>query len=256
MKNRELSIGIFVFVALILLAAMIIGFRDSQYIGKQYHISAVFNYVTGVVVGAPVRYAGVDVGRVAKADVYETEDGETKVRLTLAINYEVKIKNDSPALISSLGIIGEKYVEISPGTKGAPKIEAGGELVGVDPIAIETVMANAQRAMKKLEDAFTAVNNILTEDTQKNVQAAVVNFKNFSGDMDALTKKIEVVVDKINKGEGTLGKLIYAQDLHDELLALIKGIREHGIFYKSKDTADVIKKEGTASSKQSFGTRK
>lgn len=254
MRRTEFAIGVFVFVGIVLLAIMIIGFGKYQYLGKQYVIYSVFNYVSGVVEGAPVRYAGVDVGKVTKAQVYETDEGLTKVRLSLSINEEYKIKTDSEAVINSLGIIGEKYVELFPGSAHAPALKPHEEIQGVDPVALEAVMSNAQRVLKKLEIALTSVNDVLTTETKQDIRATIVNFKNFGSDVDRLTKKISLIVNKINTGSGTIGKLIYAQELHDELLALIKGIKEHGIFYKAKDETKEVKK---AEKKQSgFGPRK
>lgn len=255
MKKRiELSIGIFVFVGLILLGIMIIGFGDYEYMGRRYVIYAVFNYISGVVEGAPVRYAGVDVGKVLEAIIFETVDGHTKVRLGLGINEGVKVKRDSEAVINSLGIIGEKYVELFPGSPGAVAVEPEGEIQGVDPIALESVMAKAQSVLVKLEDALSSVNNVLTAETQQDIKATIVNFKKFGRDIDRLTKKTELIINKINKGEGTIGRLIYAQELHDELLALIKGIREHGVFYKAKDERKELKKAETG--QKGFGPRK
>lgn len=254
MKKTELAIGTFVFTALVLLAVMIISFGKYQYLGNRYIIYAVFNFVSGVVEGAPVRYAGVDVGKVVKARVFENDEGFTKVKLSLQIDEKIKIKKDTEAVINSLGIIGEKYVELFPGSPNAPVLKANEELVGVDPVALESVMANAQKVLKKLEGALGAVNDILTDETKKDIKAAIVNFKNFGRDIDRLTKKIGIIVNKINTGQGTIGKLIYAQELHDELLALIKGIREHGIFYKAKTQTKEVKK--VEKMEKSFGPRK
>lgn len=252
-RHIEFSIGIFVFIGLVLLGIMIIGFGNYQYAGRQYIIYAVFNYISGLVEGAPVRYAGVDVGKVLKPVIFETEEGHTRVRLGLGISEGVKIKNDSTAIINSLGIIGEKYVEIFPGSPSAPALKPGEEIQGIDPVALETLMAKAQVILTKLEDALSGVNNVLTINTQKDIKITISNFKKFSRDINRLTKKTELIINKINKGEGTVGKLIYAQELHDELLALIKGIKEHGIFYKAKDARKELKK---AEEKKQFGARK
>jgi phospholipid/cholesterol/gamma-HCH transport system substrate-binding protein len=258
MKKTEYAIGIFVFVGLILLGTMIIAFGNYQYKGRQYVIYAVFNYVSGVVVGAPVRYAGVDCGKVTKADVFEADNGATKVRLTLSIDEKIKIKKDSEGVINSLGIIGEKYVEIFPGTPEAPMIKPQEEIIGIDPVAIESVMAKAQEVLSRLEEALSSVNDVLSSETKQDIKATIVNFKNFGADIDSVTKKAEQIINKINTGEGTFGKLIYAQDLHDELLALIKGIKENGIFYKSKSVAKDVKSGMVVSEpkQKSFGPRK
>lgn len=255
MKRRiELILGIFVFIGLVLLGIMIVGFGDYQYAGKQYQIYAVFNYISGVVEGAPIRYAGVDVGKVMKAKLFETPEGNTKVKLGLGINEGVNIKKGSEAVINSLGIIGEKYVEIFPGAGVAEVLQSGDEIIGIDPVALENVMSRAQRVLGRLEDALGAVNNILTDKTREDIETTIVNFKNFSFNMERLTNKAEQIIDKINTEEGTVGQLIYAQELYDELLALIKGIREHGIFYKAKSARKELQKGVIR--KQQFGPRK
>lgn len=233
-RKMEISVGFFVLVAFILLGVMIVGFSNSKYIGDKYVVNAIFNYVSGVVQGAPVRYAGVDVGSVLEIVLFEDPQGFTKVRLQLGIQEGVGIKKDSMALVNSLGIIGEKYIEILPGTPEAGILNPNDEVQGVDPVALEMVMSKANDALGHLKSSLKAINNILSEETQENVKTTIRNFKDAGANVDRLAKKIELVVDKINKGDGTVGKLIYAQELHDELLALIKGLREHGLFYKDK----------------------
>lgn len=251
-KRIEVYIGIFVLIALILLGIMIISFGQYEYLGKQYVIHAVFNFISGVVEGAPVRYAGVDVGKVIKADLFEADNGNTQVRLTLRIKEGVRIKNDSEAVINSLGIIGEKYVELFPGSPGAPVLKEDEELYGVDPVALEMVMAQAYKVLSGLEGTLSSVNEVLTQETKTDIKDTITNFKKFGRDVDRLTKKIEIIINKINTGEGTIGKLVYAQELHDELLALIKGIKKHGIFYKAKDQRKEVHK---ARQKQKIGKR-
>ncbi len=257
MKKRiELILGIFVFIGLAILVIMIIGLGDYQYAGKKYEIYAVFNYISGVVEGAPVRYAGVDVGKVMKAKLFETPEGNVKIRLGLGINEGVSIRKDSEAVINSLGIIGEKYVEIFPGADNTGALPSGGEIAGIDPVALENVMSRVQEVMGRLEAALGSVNKILSDDTQKDIKTTIVNFRNFGANMDRLTNKAEQIIDKINTTEGTVGQLIYAQELYDELLALIKGIRENGIFYKAKKSQSKLPQEKEVTRKQQFGPRR
>jgi hypothetical protein len=109
-----------------------------------------------------------------------------------------------------------------------------------------------------LDKALVSVNDVLSAETKQDIKSTITNFKNFGLDIDNVTKKAEQIINKINSGEGTVGKLIYAQELHDELLALIKGIKEHGIFYKAKGELKGTKKmEAEVESKQKgFGPRK
>lgn len=252
-RQIELYIGAFVFVGLILLGTMIVSFRNQKYLGDQYNVYAVFNFISGVVEGAPVRYAGVDIGQVQKISLFEDSEERTKVRLSLGVKEGVNIKKDSQAVVNSLGIIGEKYIEIFPGGPDAGVLNPNDEIVGIDPIALENVMAKAQSVLKELESALASVNHVLTADTKQEIKELISNFKNAGGDIGRLSEKVEAAVDKINTGQGTIGQLIYAQTLHDELLALIEGLREHGLFYKAKKKD--VPKEG-ADTKKGFTKRR
>lgn len=87
-----------------------------------YQVTAVFTNVSGLTVGAPVEIAGVPVGEVSDLVLEETE-----AKVTLQIRNEVKLRDDDIALIRTKGIIGDRYLKISPG--GAEEfIPQGGQI--------------------------------------------------------------------------------------------------------------------------------
>jgi phospholipid/cholesterol/gamma-HCH transport system substrate-binding protein len=110
--NQELIVGIF----------LIAGFLGFVYISLQlgelpflslrnhYHVSAVFNDVSGLKDGASVELAGVSIGRVQKIGL-----SNDRAELILQIHENVRISDDSIASIKTSGIIGDKYVRITPG---------------------------------------------------------------------------------------------------------------------------------------------
>lgn len=113
-ETRNLKMGLSV-LSIILLAFFAILFsRDEishQGSGKYYPLYARFNRTDGLLVGDLVRLAGMDIGRVVDAKL----DKSFKAVLTLEINDEVKLPEDSSAAIVSSGIMGAKYIEIEPG---------------------------------------------------------------------------------------------------------------------------------------------
>ncbi len=76
-----------------------------------YHINATFGRTDGLLVGDKVRMAGVDIGRVSKAEL----DNHFNAVLTLEIKDGILIPDDSSASIVSSGLMGNKYIEIEPG---------------------------------------------------------------------------------------------------------------------------------------------
>ncbi len=107
----ETAVGIFIIVGLLCLAYISVKLGDVELFGtKQYAVKARFTNISGLKEGSEVEIAGVTVGKVAKINL----DSDLAV-VELLINPDVKIQDDSIASIRTQGIIGDKYVKISPG---------------------------------------------------------------------------------------------------------------------------------------------
>lgn len=107
----ETAVGIFIIVGLLCLAYISVKLGDIQLFGtKQYVVKARFTNISGLKEGSEVAIAGVNVGKVSKIHL----DSDLAV-VELLINPDVKIQEDSIASIRTQGIIGDKYVKISPG---------------------------------------------------------------------------------------------------------------------------------------------
>ncbi len=119
----ELIVGVFVLVGIACLAYLSIKLGKLEVIGSGvYEVEAVFNSISGVKPGAAVEIAGVEVGRVAKVGL----NGD-RALVTLTVHDDVTLYDDTIATIKTRGIIGEKYVSLSPGGAG-DKLTAGGKI--------------------------------------------------------------------------------------------------------------------------------
>jgi len=107
----ELGVGIFVLIGLTCLGYLAVHLGKMEVFGQGYQVSARFDNISGLKTGAAVEVAGVDVGRVESIQV--TPDNRAKI--TLSINPDVVLKEDAIASIRTKGIIGDKYVKLSPG---------------------------------------------------------------------------------------------------------------------------------------------
>ena len=112
----ELVVGIFVLIGIACLAYLSIKLGKLELIGGDvYEVEAQFNTATGLKPGASIEIAGVEVGRVK--DITLKDD---RAAVLLAVNRSVKLYSDTIASIKTRGIIGEKFMALSPGGGGEP----------------------------------------------------------------------------------------------------------------------------------------
>ena len=107
----ELSVGIFVLIGLACLTYLAVHLGRMEVFGKGYQVSASFDNISGLKTGAAVEVAGVEVGRVESIQV----TSENRAKLTLSIDPDIILKEDAIASIRTKGIIGDKYIKLSPG---------------------------------------------------------------------------------------------------------------------------------------------
>lgn len=112
----ELIVGVFVLVGIVCLGYLSIKLGKLELIGGDvYEVDALFNSATGLKAGATVEVAGVEVGRVKTIRLKED-----RAMVSLVVQTGTKLYSDTIASIKTRGIIGEKYLALSPGGGGDP----------------------------------------------------------------------------------------------------------------------------------------
>jgi len=197
-SKSELKVGIFVFIGLVILVIFILLIGDFKTWSSRYRINFIFNFANGVKIGAPVRYAGVDVGEISGIKlIFVPQEERSKVQIIGWVKNGVVIPTDSTVWVNTLGLLGEKYIEVMPGKDYSLCLKEGGTLVGTDPIPMQEVGQLA----KSIGDA------------------------------------IDATLVKIKNGEGTVGKLISSDEIYNQLEALVTDIRKNPwkLFIKTKE---------------------
>ncbi|HWI69663.1 MAG TPA: outer membrane lipid asymmetry maintenance protein MlaD [Nitrospiraceae bacterium] len=112
----EMVVGVFVFIGLVCLGYLSIKLGKLELVGGSvYEVEAQFNSASGLKPGSTVEIAGVEVGRVRGITLIED-----RAKVKLAVNNTVKLYTDTIASIKTRGIIGEKFLALSPGGGGDP----------------------------------------------------------------------------------------------------------------------------------------
>jgi ABC-type transport system involved in resistance to organic solvents, periplasmic component len=195
LKVFELKVGVFIMIGIAILFIIVFSIGDINLVKKGYRINVDFNFVDGIGSSAPVRVSGVGVGQIEGLKLYYDEkEKKTKAQLNAWVREGVNIEEDAVATISTLGFMGEKYMEIAPGTPGKKFLKNGDLLVGKDPISMAKVFEN----LSELAESAKSV-----------------------------TDSVNVIVDRLKNGEGTIGKLLTKDKIHQDLEAFVEDIKNN-----------------------------
>ena len=218
-SKLELKVGMFVFAGLVVLLIFVLYIGDFQNSLSTYRVNFTFNFINGVKLGSPVRFAGVDVGEVKAINfIFPVKGEKPKVRMVGTITRNIKIPLDSTVWVNTLGILGEKYIEIMPGKDFENVAKDGETMVGNDPFAMQEFGEMAKSVVTKLDATLTGINGV-------------------ADSVKALTLNLDDGVTRIKNGEGTVGKLMYSDELYNELEALVVDLKSHPwkLFWKGKE---------------------
>lgn len=119
----EMVVGVFVLVGLLCLAYLSVKLGKLELVsGDVYEVEAQFNSASGIKPGSTIEIAGVEVGRVRGITLIED-----RAKVTLAVNNSIKLYTDTIASIKTRGIIGEKFMALTPGG-GGDRLKPGGTI--------------------------------------------------------------------------------------------------------------------------------
>ncbi len=112
--SLELAVGVFVLAGLACLAYLAVHLGKMEFFGQGYRVAADFSNISGLKPGATVEVAGVEVGRVESITLTSGDRAKLMLRLVPGL----KVYDDAIASIRTKGIIGDKFVKLSPGNSG------------------------------------------------------------------------------------------------------------------------------------------
>ncbi len=238
--SSEAKVGLFVLAGLIILGYM--SFRVGEYgfgLKKGYRIDVVFDNVAGLERDASVQIAGVEMGRVESIRLIDS-----KAHVTMQILPDVKLARDVKAVIRTHGILGEKYIEIIPGKMREICLKEGEQITRVvdqadidrllnqigsiaDDIKVVTTslsmvlggeegeesLRSIVRNMKDLTDNL----NMVVKQNDEKFSQMIASLKDASVEMEKTFSSLSEITKGINRGEGTVGRLVKDETVVDSL---------------------------------------
>jgi phospholipid/cholesterol/gamma-HCH transport system substrate-binding protein len=240
----KFRVGLFVLLALLtfLGAVYALGAR-ARLFEARYTIHADFTEVGGLVEGATVRLAGVQIGRVSAVNLPPHPGGKVRVDLTIARRFSDRIRKNSVARIETQGLLGDRIVEITVGDASAPPVLAGEVLASRDPADFGRIMAAGAETAKNV----AALADVLRETADQ------INKSKMIESAASTVNKLGRVVDQVEQGRGWAHTLVYEEPVAlkrlNELIASTQTVIER--VEKGQGAAGVlVSPEGTASAKR------
>jgi phospholipid/cholesterol/gamma-HCH transport system substrate-binding protein len=198
----QLRIGGFVLVSLAVFLAIIylLGAR-ARYFERKYELVAEFTEVGGLIEGATVRLAGVQIGRVTDVTLSPKAGTKVKVTMTVARRFHDRIRRDSEARIATQGLLGDKIVEITSGSPDAPPLAPGEPLTSREAFEMGRMLAEGAGTL-------AAVNELVAT-----LRAAVDRLDKSGAveDLGAAARSARRITNEVEKGRGWLHVLIYEE---------------------------------------------
>ncbi len=183
----ELRVGILVIASFFILALAIfyIG-GDTNIFGPKYTLTAYFSSANGLTKGAEVTLEGVTVGNVDEVRISKDTDPARAVEADLRLDAAVQslIRSDSVVAVQTAGLLGDRYVDITRGSSAGQVVNDGGTLQGMEAGDIKQII--------------TGTND-------------------FIANLEVLSDQVKKMAERVDRGEGTLGKVLTDSSMYDNL---------------------------------------
>ncbi len=187
-KWADVRVGLIAFLALFFLIAgvTLAGGDKGLLFGKPYAMKALMKDVGGLKKGAGVTMGGMTIGKVSDIGFAQSEEDLIEAVLLINAKHRNRVKEDSLPSVKTQGMLGDRYVEISMGSKDAATLAEGDPLVGAGASDFDAALRQTTTVLNETEKLLLAV----------------------------------------NQKEGTLGKIFYDEKLYNTLTEVSDALKE------------------------------
>lgn len=248
--KKEIRVGAMIALGLLIIfsAFFIIGGKEGIF-SKRYRLYARFDNIEGLNIGAPVRLGGWKVGNVD--DIRFTDDAKGEaiiVTMSIKSSSFIRIREDSKARLGSMGLLGDRTIDISLGSPNEKPIAPGQYVQTIQGDIIKTVEEiadNANKISKKINEGQGSLAQIINDprlytnldsllmiwaDLSQKINegqgnlAAIVNDSTLYQNFTAFLAKSNEFIAEVNAGGGSLGKLVRDDALYNHTDSLISAL--------------------------------
>ncbi|MSP57017.1 MAG: MCE family protein [Myxococcales bacterium] len=239
---QEIKVGIFVVVFMVLIAAgvFVLG-GASKMFAQEYKLHTTFLDVKGLKTGAVVRLAGIDIGEVSNVQFSSDQGTKTiEVELTIRSEYQPRLRADSSANISQIGVLGDMYISLSVGSPEKEMLAGDATISSVESVdylsyanKATSIVENASSISKKLDlmlgsdeaaagagvaNSLSHIEALLAEAKEGNGilhiliydKSAGAKVKDILAHVDGIVTDVHALTTEMRTGKGLAHEIVYS----------------------------------------------
>lgn len=230
----QLKVGLVIIAAVAGILVAIMNLNEGMGLfGQHATLRALVEDSHGIKVGAPVRLNGVDTGNITHIAI---DSSSGKVSLTFTVNNDIRplLRRDAAVLIRPMGLLGDKYLELLPGTPKEPPLPDGAVLTGEAEIDITGVADSATATLENVNRGLRDLQTILvglkegkgTAGKLVTDPALYDHTMVLLGKAEAISDKTSQLLARIEHGEGTLGRLVTDRTFYNRAAAAVDELQK------------------------------
>jgi len=233
---RAFRVGLVILIAVAVLAAgiFLIGDKNNLFSTKnQYYVD--FNSASGLKPGSPIELNGVDVGTIKAVELPQNPwKRQIRVRLEIDSRYANRIRGPlepgqrvegqlgSVARIKTLGLLGDKFIEVNSGSPGYPVIPSGGEIPAAQPTNVDALIASGEDVMDNVVEITHSLNRVLGrmergEGILGQLTSDTPEGRRLQKSLVGASESLERIALKVENGQGPIPRLLNDRAMADQL---------------------------------------
>lgn len=220
LKITKLKVGLTVFAGLVIFFVLVtlVG-TDEFYFSKTYNMYMAINNVSGIVKGAPVTLGGFKIGSVESIDLIPTgSKNNIRLKLRLQRSYQPQITTGSSAQVTGIGILGDKFVDISFGKPDEKPLAENTFIPVASGSSLEDISKSLTPGINDFNRVLANLRRITDSVAEgKGTVGSLINSPSAIQQFSQVVAKINTVLNSIESDKGTLGSLLKDKELYTNL---------------------------------------
>lgn len=226
LRWSKLKVGMVITLAnLVLLVAIFFAGGIEKVFSPKMDLKVQFQDVRGLRKGAPVWIFGTEVGSVREIDLDRTLGALVTVSLKKSV--QGFIKKDARASIMTMGLLGDKYIELNIGSPKTEPIGKGEMIKGSVPVEISEVMETAGVSIGKIGEFIEKLDSLLSKiEKGEGTLAKFLNDPSIYDNLNRSVKTLSLALEEIKGSRGTLKMLVEDPSLYQRMVSAVSSIEE------------------------------
>ncbi|RMD85673.1 MAG: MCE family protein [Candidatus Dadabacteria bacterium] len=246
--TKTFSVGLVALVALTIIAVgvFLVG-REQRFWEGRTTYWLQFSRTNGLQEGAPVALDGVNVGWVSRMQFPPDPTARyVEVKISVSSSVAPRIRRDTVGKIQTLGLLGDKYIELTSGTLEAEPVEPGGLIRSVDPVDYEAILGQSGDIVSNAIEVTALLRQVLTDINQgEGLIGRLISDRDFGrqfaddlsltiANIESATRRVDELFARVQAGEGTLGTLMQSEEQIATILDNLEIASEQAARFASK----------------------